>query len=156
MGTCVRAGIESKGGKGIWPQERPQDSSGSRPLRVPVGGPDVARGANPICARRVDSRAGLAGSLRLVVCDGVGGGGLVEHLLPWVLPRQPRSVPAILPKHAWTSGRRQVFPEGADVVPHSFFFFSTFIYFWDRERQSMNGGGAEREGDTESETGSRL
>ena len=34
--------------------------------------------------------------------------------------------------------------------------FSTFIYFWDRERQSMNGGGAEREGDTESETGSRL
>ena len=41
----------------------------------------------------------------------------------------------------------------------SFFFlifFSTFIYFWDRERQSMNGRGAEREGDTESETGSRL
>ena len=37
------------------------------------------------------------------------------------------------------------------------FFFSTFIiYFWDRERQSMNGGGAEREGNTESETGSRL
>ena len=35
-------------------------------------------------------------------------------------------------------------------------FFSTFIYFWDRERQSMIGGGAEREGDTESETGSRL
>ena len=36
-------------------------------------------------------------------------------------------------------------------------FFSTFfIYFWDRERQSMNGGGAEREGDTESETGSWL
>ena len=36
------------------------------------------------------------------------------------------------------------------------FFFSTFIYFWDRERQSTNGGGAEREGDTELETGSRL
>ena len=37
------------------------------------------------------------------------------------------------------------------------FFFSTFfIYFCDRERHSMNGGGAEREGDTESETGSRL
>ena len=30
-----------------------------------------------------------------------------------------------------------------------------FIYFWDRERQSMSGGG-EREGDTESEAGSRL
>ena len=51
------------------------------------------------------------------------------------------------------------------VAPHhchpAFFFFfliffSTFIYFWDRERQSMNGGGAEREGDTESETGSKL
>ena len=39
-----------------------------------------------------------------------------------------------------------------------FFLFSTFflIYFWDRERQSMNGGGAEREGDTETETGTRL
>ena len=42
----------------------------------------------------------------------------------------------------------------------TFFFFNfllTFIYFfWDRERQSMKGGGAEREGDTESEAGSRL
>ena len=37
-----------------------------------------------------------------------------------------------------------------------YFFFPTFIYFWDREKQSMNRGGAEREGDTESETGSRL
>ena len=37
------------------------------------------------------------------------------------------------------------------------FIFYLLIYFWgDRERQSMNGGGAEREGDTESETGSRL
>ena len=35
-------------------------------------------------------------------------------------------------------------------------FIFTFIYFWDRERQSMNGGVSEREGDTESETGSRL
>ena len=31
-----------------------------------------------------------------------------------------------------------------------------FIYFWDRERQSTSGGGAEREGDTESKAGSRL
>ena len=30
-----------------------------------------------------------------------------------------------------------------------------FIYFWDRERQSMTGEG-QREGGTESETGSRL
>ena len=32
----------------------------------------------------------------------------------------------------------------------------TFIYFGDRERQSMNRGGAETEGDTESKAGSRL
>ena len=31
-----------------------------------------------------------------------------------------------------------------------------FIYFWQTERQSMSRGGAEREGDTESEAGSRL
>ena len=31
-----------------------------------------------------------------------------------------------------------------------------FISFWDRERLSMSGGGAERKGDTESEAGSRL
>ena len=35
-------------------------------------------------------------------------------------------------------------------------FFSTFIfYFWDRETEHERGR-AEREGDTESETGSRL
>ena len=31
-----------------------------------------------------------------------------------------------------------------------------FIYFWDRERQSMSGERAEREGDAESEAGSGL
>ena len=31
-----------------------------------------------------------------------------------------------------------------------------FVYFWERGRQSTSGGGAEREGDTESEAGSRL
>ena len=31
-----------------------------------------------------------------------------------------------------------------------------FIHFWERERQSVSRGGAEREGDTESEAGSRL
>ena len=36
------------------------------------------------------------------------------------------------------------------------FFFQRLFIFWDRERQSMNRRGAEREGDTESETGSRL
>ena len=51
-----------------------------------------------------------------------------------------------------------VFPWGASLdLCQVFFFFQRFlIYFWDRERQSMNGGGAEREGDTELETGSRL
>ena len=37
-----------------------------------------------------------------------------------------------------------------------FLIFLTFIYFWDRERQSMNRGRAERGWDTESEAGSRL
>ena len=31
-----------------------------------------------------------------------------------------------------------------------------FIYFGERERTRMSGGGAEREGDTESEVASRL
>ena len=41
-----------------------------------------------------------------------------------------------------------------------FFFFNFFVYIYlflgDRERQRMSGGGAEREGDTGSEAGSRL
>ena len=45
-----------------------------------------------------------------------------------------------------------------NVYINNFFenFFLMFIYFWDRERQSMSRGGAEREGDTESEAGSRI
>ena len=35
------------------------------------------------------------------------------------------------------------------------FFFNVYSFF-DRERQSESGGGAETEGDTESEAGSRL
>ena len=35
-------------------------------------------------------------------------------------------------------------------------FFNVYLFLRQRERQSMNRGGAEREGDTESETGSRL
>ena len=36
---------------------------------------------------------------------------------------------------------------GCSVISFFFFFliFLTFIYLWDRERQSMNGGGSERE-----------
>ena len=36
------------------------------------------------------------------------------------------------------------------------FFKKMFTYFWETERQSASRGGAEREGDTESEAGSRL
>ena len=34
--------------------------------------------------------------------------------------------------------------------------FDIYLFLRDRERQSMSVGGAEREGDTESEAGSRL
>ena len=34
--------------------------------------------------------------------------------------------------------------------------FKNILFIFDRERQSTNGGGAEREGDTESEAGSGL
>ena len=37
-----------------------------------------------------------------------------------------------------------------------FFFFTFYLFLIDRERQSTSGGGAEREGDTEFEEGSRL
>ena len=50
---------------------------------------------------------------------------------------------------------RQVFGPSR-LSPLLGFVISMFIYFGDRERQSMKGGRAEREGDTESETGSRL
>ena len=36
------------------------------------------------------------------------------------------------------------------------FFLHFYLFLTGRERQSMSGGGAEREGDTESEAGSRL
>ena len=35
-------------------------------------------------------------------------------------------------------------------------FFNIYSFLRDRERQSVSRGGAEREGDTESEAGSRL
>ena len=35
-------------------------------------------------------------------------------------------------------------------------FFLMFLYFQERERLSASGGGAERQGDTESEAGSRI
>ena len=36
------------------------------------------------------------------------------------------------------------------------FFKKCLIFIFERERQSVNGGGVEREGETESEVGSRL
>ena len=35
-------------------------------------------------------------------------------------------------------------------------FFFNILFIFETGRDSMNGGGSEREGDTESETGSRL
>ena len=35
-------------------------------------------------------------------------------------------------------------------------FFSVYLFLRERERQTVSRGGAEREGDTESEAGSRL
>ena len=55
------------------------------------------------------------------------------------------------------SGKLASWGSNIKIFKHSFLkkkFFN--VYFWDTERQSMNGGGAEREGDTESEAGSRL
>ena len=42
------------------------------------------------------------------------------------------------------------------LVNSILFFLNVYSFLKDRERQSTNRGGAEREGDTESETGSRL
>ena len=41
-------------------------------------------------------------------------------------------------------------------IKKKFFFKSLFIFERERERQRASGGGAEREGDTKSEAGSRL
>ena len=39
---------------------------------------------------------------------------------------------------------------------HLFIFFNVHLFLRERERWSANGGGVERQGDTESEAGSRL
>ena len=48
------------------------------------------------------------------------------------------------------------FYRGTNPIHESFTLFFFNIYLFLRQRESMNRGGAEREGDTESETGSRL
>ena len=65
-------------------------------------------------------------------------------------------------------GRKSEFDQEATYPPPFFFklfiyffflkifFFNVYLFLRQRERQSMNGGGAEREGDTELEAGSRL
>ena len=45
---------------------------------------------------------------------------------------------------------------GAAVSFWSHLFFFKCLFIFERERQSMSGGGAEREGDPVSEAGSRL
>ena len=44
------------------------------------------------------------------------------------------------------------------AIDFQFFLKKIFfnVYFWERDRQRTSGGGAEREGDTESEAGSRI
>ena len=55
------------------------------------------------------------------------------------------------------AARAQAVQEPRELNLKKKIFFLTFIHFLRvRERQSMSGGGAEREGDTESEAGSRL
>ena len=45
----------------------------------------------------------------------------------------------------------------SDIIPlFLIFFFFTFIYFWETERDSTSKGGAEKEWDTESKADSRL
>ena len=71
----------------------------------------------------------------------LGGLGSVRH-------RAGEGTPSV--------GIREGFLE--EAVSEWFFFFLFFfnVYLFLGQRQSMNGGGAEREGDTESEAGSRL
>ena len=53
-----------------------------------------------------------------------------------------------------------VFVNNVSILTHqfSFIFFKFFkcLFIFERQRQSVIGGGAEGEGDTESEAGSRL
>ena len=65
----------------------------------------------------------------------------------------------------WGRGREiegeRVSQEGSTLAGQSagcFFliFFNVYLFLRDREKQSTSRGGADREGDTESETGSRL
>ena len=57
--------------------------------------------------------------------------------------------------HSYHSCWMQIFPPKSS---NSFFifYFLAFIYFWETKRDRVSRGGAERVGDTESETGSRL
>ena len=41
-------------------------------------------------------------------------------------------------------------------APHLLFYFNVYSFLRDGERQSISGGGAERDGDIESEAGSKL
>ena len=86
--------------------------------------------------------------------------GSLHHPIPFTYLRHPCLGLDFSGKTFTISLLSMIMAVDFTYMPFLLFFFlilfSTFIYFWDRERQSMNGGGAEREGVTESETGSRL
>ena len=51
---------------------------------------------------------------------------------------------------------QSIFDIKAGYSPNQFLFFNVYLLLRDKERQSVSRGGAEREGDIESEAGSRL
>ena len=67
----------------------------------------------------------------------------------------------VLPPFVWKRSRpfHQLLYGGTSALPLSLkflFFFLNLMFIFERERQSASKRGAEREGDTESEAGSRL
>ena len=53
-------------------------------------------------------------------------------------------------------GRNKAIARGSSGVKAFFIFLIFLMFIFEREGESMSGGGAGREGDTESEAGSRL
>ena len=85
--------------------------------------------------------------------SGIGG---LTHAVGWETYDPYPMLPSLSPlTSSCPVGLAQHWTRSGSYFFFLIFFSTFFIYFWDREKQSMNGG-AEREGDTASETGSRL